>query len=222
MLGGRFMSSIEIEAKTTQEAIERACKHFHLDEEELDIEVLESRSTGIFGVVGNKKVKIRVTPRKDTCIVLAQETLKKMISLISADTKISAEKKGDDIILNIEGNNPGILIGHRGRTLEALEFIVNKVVNKASEKKVRVIVDSENYRQRREEFLQRLAFRMGEKAKKTKRTVTIDPISPHDRRIVHLTLKGDQQISTKSKGEGLFKEVLIIPKQKEDDERQNG
>jgi spoIIIJ-associated protein len=222
MLGGRFMSSIEIEAKTTQEAIERACKHFHLDEEELDIEVLESRSTGIFGVVGNKKVKIRVTPKKDTCIVLAQETLKKMISLISADTKISAEKKGDDIILNIEGNNPGILIGHRGRTLEALEFIVNKVVNKASEKKVRVIVDSENYRQRREEFLQRLAFRMGEKAKKTKRTVTIDPISPHDRRIVHLTLKGDQQISTKSKGEGLFKEVLIIPKQKEDDERQNG
>jgi len=216
------MSSIEIEAKTTQEAIERACKHFHLDEEELDIEVLESRSTGIFGVVGNKKVKIRVTPKKDTCIVLAQETLKKMISLISADTKISAEKKGDDIILNIEGNNPGILIGHRGRTLEALEFIVNKVVNKASEKKVRVIVDSENYRQRREEFLQRLAFRMGEKAKKTKRTVTIDPISPHDRRIVHLTLKGDQQISTKSKGEGLFKEVLIIPKQKEDDERQNG
>jgi spoIIIJ-associated protein len=102
MLGGRFMSSIEIEAKTTQEAIERACKHFHLDEEELDIEVLESRSTGIFGVVGNKKVKIRVTPKKDTCIVLAQETLKKMISLISADTKISAEKKGDDIILNIE------------------------------------------------------------------------------------------------------------------------
>jgi spoIIIJ-associated protein len=96
------------------------------------------------------------------------------------------------------------------------------VVNKASGKKVRVIVDSENYRQRREEFLQRLAFRMGEKAKKTKRTVTIDPISPHDRRIVHLTLKGDQQISTKSKGEGLFKEVLIIPKQKEDDERQNG
>lgn len=216
------MSSIEIEAKTTQEAIERACKHFHLDEEELDIEVLESRSTGIFGVVGNKKVKIRVTPKKDTCIMLAQETLKKIISLISADTKISAEKKGDDITLNIEGNNPGILIGHRGRTLEALEFIVNKVVNKASEKKVRVIVDSENYRQRREEFLQRLAFRMGEKAKKTKRTVTIDPISPHDRRIVHLTLKEDQQISTKSKGEGLFKEVFIIPKQKEDDERQNG
>jgi len=213
MLGGNFMSSLEIEARTTQEAIEKACKHFHLGEEELDIEVLESRSTGIFGIVGNKKVKIRVTPKKDNSMVVAQETLKKIISLIPVDTKISAEKRGDDIILNIiEGNNPGILIGHRGKTLEALEFIVNKVVNKASEKKVKVIIDSENYRQRREEFLKRLAFKMGEKAKKTKKTVTIDPISPHDRRIVHLALKGDHQISTKSKGEGIFKKVFIIPK----------
>jgi len=212
------MSSIEIEAKTTQEAIEKACKHFHLSEEELDIEVLEIRSTGIFGMVGNKKTKIRVTPKQDNTIVVAQETLRKIVSLISEDTKISAEKKGDDIILTIEGNNPRTLIGHRGRTLEALEFIVNKAVNKASEKKVRVIVDSENYRQRREEFLKRLAFRMGEKAKKTKKTVATDPMSPHDRRIVHLALKEDHQVQTESKGEGFLKEVLIIPNKNNRDE----
>ncbi len=212
------MSSIEIEAKTTQEAIEKACKHFHLSEEELDIEVLEIRSTGIFGMVGNKKTKIRVTPKQDNTIVVAQETLKKIVSLISEDTKISAEKKGDDIILTIEGNNPRTLIGHRGRTLEALEFIVNKAVNKASEKKVRVIVDSENYRQRREEFLKRLAFRMGEKAKKAKKAVATDPMSPHDRRIVHLALKEDHQVQTESKGEGFFKEVFIIPNKNNIDE----
>jgi spoIIIJ-associated protein len=219
MLGGNFMSSIEIEAKTTQEAIEKACKHFHLSEEELDIEVLEDRSTGIFGIVGNKKAKIRVTPKKGGSMAVAQETLKKIISLISADTRISAEKKGEDIILNIEGNNTGILIGHKGKTLEALEFIVNKAVNKASEQKVRVIVDSENYRKRREESLKTLAFKMGEKAKKTKKTVTIDPISPRDRRIVHLALKGDHQISTKSEGEGLFKRIFIIPNKEKIDER---
>jgi len=213
------MSSIEIEAKTTQEAIEKACKHFHLSEEELDIEVLEDRSTGIFGIVGNKKAKIRVTPKKGGSMAVAQETLKKIISLISADTRISAEKKGEDIILNIEGNNTGILIGHKGKTLEALEFIVNKAVNKASEQKVRVIVDSENYRKRREESLKTLAFKMGEKAKKTKKTVTIDPISPRDRRIVHLALKGDHQISTKSEGEGLFKRIFIIPNKEKIDER---
>jgi len=216
------MTSIEIEARTMQEAIEKACKHFDLSEEELDIQVLESRSTGIFGIVGNKKTKIRVTPRKNNALAVAQETLGKIISLISPDTKISAEKKGDDIILTIEGNNPRVLIGHRGRTLEALEFIVNKAVNKASEKKVRVIVDSENYRQRREEFLKRLAFKMGEKAKRTKKAVATDPLSPHDRRIVHLALKGDHQVQTKSKGEGFFKKVSVIPTMTNLDEKQHG
>jgi len=215
------MSSTEIEAKTTQEAIEKACKHFNLSEEELDIEVLETRSVGIFGLAGNKKAKIRATPKRDNSTALAQEILTKIVTLISPDTKISARRKADDIVLNIEGNNPGILIGPKGKTLEALEFIINKAVNKASEKKVRVIVDAENYRQRREEFLERLAFRMGEKAKKTRKTVTIDPISPHDRRIVHLALKGDYQLQTKSNGEGFFKSVFIIPTKKKIDKNQN-
>ncbi len=213
------MSSIEIEAKTTQEAIEKACEHFHLSKEELDIEVLEDRSTGIFGIVGNKKAKIRVTPKKDDSMVVAQETLEKIISLISADTRISAERKADEIILNFTGNNTGILIGHKGKTLEAIEYIVNKAVNKASEKKVRVIVDSENYRKRRDESLKTLAFQMAEKAKKTNRTATIDPISPRDRRIVHLALKEDHRISTKSEGEGLFKRIFIIPSKEKTDEK---
>ncbi len=212
------MSSIEIEAKTTQEAIEKACEHFHLSEEELDIEVLETRSTGIFGIVGNRKAKIRATPKKDSTVAVAQETLKKIISLISPDTMISAEKRGDDLFLNIKGNNAGILIGRNGKTLEALESIVNKAVNKASKRRVRVIVDSENYRKRREDSLRTLAYRMGEKAKRTKKTVHTDPISPRDRRIIHLALKGDSQVSTKSQGEGQYKRVYIIPNRNKVDE----
>jgi spoIIIJ-associated protein len=220
-VGGDFMSSIEIEAKTTEEAIKKACEHFHLTEAELDIEVLESRSTGIFGLVGNKKAKIRVKIRENNTIAVAEETLRKIISLMSIDAKISAERKGDDIVLNIEGNNTGILIGHKGRTLEALEFIVNKAVNKAAEKKVRVIVDTENYRQRKEESLKRLALKMGEQAKRTRKTVTINSVNPHDRRIIHLALKGDNQVQTKSDGEGLFKKVYIIPNKKKADEKEN-
>jgi len=215
------MSSIEIEAKTTEEAIKKACEHFHLTEAELDIEVLESRSTGIFGLVGNRKAKIRVKIRENNTIAVAEETLRKIISLMSIDAKISAERKGDDIVLNIEGNNTGILIGHKGRTLEALEFIVNKAVNKAAEKKVRVIVDTENYRQRKEESLKRLALKMGEQAKRTRKTVTIDSVNPHDRRIIHLTLKGDNQVQTKSDGEGLFKKIYIIPNKKKADEKES-
>jgi spoIIIJ-associated protein len=208
------MSSIEIEAKTTQEAIEKACEHFHVHEEDLDIEVLETRSVGIFGLTGNKKAKIRVTPKEDNSVAIAQQILTKIISLISPDTTVSADKRDDAIVLNIEGNNPGILIGPKGKTLEALEFIMNKAVNKTSEKKVRVIVDAENYRQRREEFLKRTACKMGEQAKETQKTITMDPMSPHDRRIVHLALRGDYQLQTRSNGEGFFKRVLIIPKKK--------
>ncbi|MFO8163527.1 MAG: RNA-binding cell elongation regulator Jag/EloR [Thermodesulfobacteriota bacterium] len=215
------MSSIEIEAKTTQEAIKKACEHFNVCEEELDIEILETRSVGIFGLTGNKKAKIRVTPKENTNIVLAQQILTKIISSISPDTKVTAEKKADDIVLNIEGNNPGILIGPKGKTLEALEFIINKAVNKASEKKVRVTVDAENYRQRREEFLRGLALKMGEKAKEIQKTVTIDPMSPHDRRVVHLALRGDYQLQTRSDGEGFFKSIFIIPKKKKIDKEQN-
>ncbi|MBW2339096.1 MAG: Jag N-terminal domain-containing protein [Deltaproteobacteria bacterium] len=216
------MSSIEIEAKTTEEAIKKACEHFHLTEGALDIEVLESSSTGIFGLVGNRKAKIRVTVKEDSAIAVAQETLRKIISLMSIDTKISAVRKGDDIVLNIEGNNTGILIGHKGRTLEALEFIVNKAVNRATETKVRVIVDTENYRKRKEESLKGLALKMGEQAKRTKKTVTIDSVNPHDRRIIHLALKGDSQIQTKSDGEGLFKKVHIIPNRKKTNKEESG
>jgi spoIIIJ-associated protein len=215
------MSSIEIEARTTEEAIKKACEHLHLSEEDLDIEVLESRSGGIFGLVGNKKARIRVKIKTDNSMLVAQETLERIISLMSLDSKISGEKKGDDIVLNIEGSNTAILIGYKGRTLEALEYIVNKAVNKAAEKKVRVILDSENYRQRREESLQRLALKMGDQAKRTGKTVTINAVNPHDRRIIHLTLKGDPQVQTKSDGEGLLKRVCIIPNRKKTNEKQS-
>jgi spoIIIJ-associated protein len=215
------MSSIEIEARTTEEAIQKACEHLHLSQEDLDIEVLESRSAGIFGLVGNKKARIRVKIKADSSMLVAQETLERIISLMSLDSKVTAEKKGDDIVLNMEGNNTGILIGYKGRTLEALEYIVNRAVNKVAENRVRVILDSENYRQRKEESLRRLALKMSEQAKKTRKTATINAINPHDRRIVHLALKGDPHVQTKSDGEGLLKKVHIIPNRRKANEEQS-
>jgi spoIIIJ-associated protein len=214
------MTAIEIEGKTAQKAIEKACEHFHMSREDLDIEVLENRSIGIFGITGNRKAKIRATPKIDPCVQLAREVLTKIISLISPNTAVSAEKKGEDIRVTLEGNNPGILIGSQGKTLEAMEFIANKAVNRVSEKKIRVIVDAENYRKRREESLQRLAEGLAEKAKKTGRPVMSNPMNPHERRIVHLSLKGDRGVQTKSKGEGFYKKILILPYDEKADEKQ--
>ncbi len=212
------MSSIEIEAKTKKEAVIKACNHFQLSEEDLNIEVLEDRSTGIFGIVGNRRVKIKASPVDDGPVAIARQTLEKITSLISGDTKVSAKKKGDNIWLNIQGNNPRILIGHKGKMLEALQIIVNKAVNKSSDKSIRVVVDAENYRQKREESLKRLALRLSEKAKKTKRKVSTNPINPHERRVIHLALRDDRQIQTKSQGSGIYKKVLVMPSQNSEKE----
>jgi len=145
-------------------------------------------------------------------VLVAKESLEKILSLIPIDTTVHAEKNNGRIALSIEGDSSGLLIGRRGRTLDALQYIVNKIVNKALEKRVQVQIDSENYRQRRSETLTQMALKMGEKAKKIRKPVATNLLNPHDRRIVHLTLKDDRELDTRSRGDGILKKVVIIPK----------
>jgi len=208
----------EFEGKTTEEALENASKELNLPLEELNFDIIEPGSAGIFGLVGGKRAKIKVTLDKpeenigENGLQLAQETLEKILELIPVEATVSVEQTDGKIALNIEGDKSGLLIGRRGKTLDALQYIVNKIVNKALEKKHYIVVDSENYRKRREESLTQLALKMGDKAKKTKKPVTTNLLNPHDRRIVHLTLKEDEYLDTKSRGDGLLKKVVIIPK----------
>lgn len=214
------MQTYEFEGKNTEEAIENASKELNLPVEELDIDIIEPGSAGIFGLVGGKKAKIRVavksTPKtiEEHELHLAKEALERILSLIPVEATISAQQIDHTINLNIDGDKSGLLIGRKGKTLDALQFIVNKIVNKSLDKKVRVLVDSENYRQRRKESLIQLALRMGDKAKRIKKPVTTTPLNPHERRIVHLALKENGNLETKSRGEGLLKKVMIIPKLK--------
>jgi spoIIIJ-associated protein len=208
----------EFEGKTTEEALEKASRDLDLPLEELNFDIIEPGSAGIFGLVGGKKARIRVTIEKPEEVVgenglqLARETLEKILESIPVETTVSVEQSDGRIALNIEGDKSGLLIGRRGKTLDALQYIVNKIVNKSLGKKQYVVIDSENYRKRREESLTELALKMGEKARKIKKPVTTNLLNPHDRRIVHLTLKGDDNLDTKSRGEGLLKKVVIIPK----------
>lgn len=220
------MDTYEFEGKTTEEAIEKASLKLNLPVEELDIDIIEPGSSGIFGLVGNKKAKIKVTFKKaimphdaydetghgENELVLAKETLENILALIPVETTVDAEQMDENIALNIEGDSSGLLIGRKGKTLDALQFIVNKIVNKTVENKIRVIIDSENYRQRRRESLTQLALRMGDKAKQIQKSVSTSPLNPRDRRIIHLVLKEDEKLDTRSRGEGLLKKVLITPK----------
>jgi spoIIIJ-associated protein len=145
-------------------------------------------------------------------LFVAKESLEKILSLIPIDTTVRAEKNNGRIALSIEGDSSGLLIGRRGRTLDALQYIVNKIVNKALEKRVQIQIDSENYRQRRRETLAQMALKMGDKAKRMHKPVTTNLLNPYDRRIVHLVLKDDKELDTRSRGDGILKKVVIIPK----------
>ena len=216
-----IMQAFEFEGKTTEEAIENACRQLKLTKDEIDIEIIEPGSAGIFGLVGGRKAKVKVTttgeepePVEETNgVAIAKDALENILTLIPMEgTTVSAAQNDGTIALNIEGDTSGLLIGRKGRTLDALQFIVNKIVNKALEKRTQVVVDSENYRQRRRDSLIQMGMRMGEKAKNIGKPVVTNLLNPHDRRIVHMALRDDESLDTKSRGEGILKKILIIPK----------
>ena len=229
----------EFVGKTTEEAIKSASLELNIPEEELDIDIIEPGSAGIFGLVGTKKAKIKVifnssdkseTPRKEdgdsksvTTSSMEKETdsqdlntakdiLERILELIPAEeVTVTAEKIDGKLNLNMTGDTYGLLIGRKGRTLDALQYLVNRAVNKALDKRIRVVIDSENYRQRRIKSLTQLALKMGDKVKKAQKPMTTNLLNSHDRRIVHLTLKEDTDLDTSSRGDGMLKKVLIIP-----------
>jgi spoIIIJ-associated protein len=245
------MEPYEFEGKNAEEAIDNASRELHLPVEDLNVEIIEPGSAGIFGLVGGKKTKIRVSFKgalraageekgveiarealraageekgveiaretlrasdEEKGVEIAQEALEKILSLIPVETTIKANQIDGKITLCIEGDKSGLLIGRKGKTLDALQYIVNKIVNKALDSKTNIVVDSENYRKRREESLVQLALKMGDKAKKIRKPVSTNLLNPHDRRIVHLALKEDEGLDTRSRGDGLMKKVVIIPK----------
>ena len=147
-------------------------------------------------------------------IDLGKEALQKMADLITEDATVEAETKEDRLTLKITGGNAGILIGRKGQTLDAMQFLTDKIINRKSEARVRVKVDIEGYMETRKTNLKHLAYKMAEKAKKTGRPTTINQMSAQDRRIVHLALKDDAQVRTQSMGDGYYRRLVIFPKKK--------
>ncbi len=223
------MQFYEFEGKNVEEAIMSATKTLNVSRDELNYEVLEPGSAGIFGIVGGRKAKVKVWLKRDEeeerkkelplkMAKLVTETILNMVS--KGKVEVEAEMTDGSISLNVTGEDAGVLIGKNGQTLDALQYILNRIVNRQLEKKVLVVVDIENYRKRRRESLVEMAKKMAEKAKRLRRPVSTNPMSARDRRIIHLALKDDRQLETKSKGEGLLKKVVIYPKLRSQNRRQ--
>lgn len=158
----------------------------------------------------NKGNEIDAKSLSEKYLETAKDVLEKILALIPVEATVKAEVSHGKIMMNLEGDASGILIGRKGKTLDALEYLVNRMINNRSDKKIKVILDSENYRQRHIESLTQLALKIGEKVKKQKKSLSTMPLNPHDRRIIHLALKNDENLDTRSRGEGLMKKVLII------------
>jgi spoIIIJ-associated protein len=219
------MEYLEFEGKSTEEAIQQACAHFQVPAEELEIEIVSVGSPGIFGL-GSRKAKIRAALRAEvepSLLPQAQKILEQMLEWMQEPAKVTAFLEDDRITLRIETDDAGLLIGKQGQTLEALQYLVTKILAKQTRKKVRVLIDVESYRARHNEALAHLALKNGEKVKRSGRPVTLNPMNPHDRRIVHMALQDDKDLKTMSRGEGLYKKVIIYPvKKKEGQEEPSG
>lgn len=288
----------EFTGKDVNIAIKNACSALSLSKDKLKYDVISEGTSGIFGIVGRKDAKIRVTLPKiddseekegilsmvdeafgeetrreekplmsgpeieeddddedgysddyvddfanedidedpyenveaeaedeeeteedavdvtEESAALGVETLQKIADLITEDAKVSAQTEGNRLTLCIEGGNSGILIGRKGQTLDAMQFLTDKIINRKSDARVRVRVDIEGYMETRKSNLKHLAYKMADKAKKTGRPATINQMSAQDRRIVHLALKDDTKVRTQSMGEGYYRRLVIFPKKK--------
>jgi spoIIIJ-associated protein len=149
----------------------------------------------------------------------AGEVLGEILQRMGIEATVELKEDPQRTILDIKGDDAGLVIGKKGATLEALQFLVSKIIHRGSEGDAGssklvikpVVIDAEGYRARREEALVELANRLGEKARETGRTITVNPMSPHERRIIHVALQDTPGVTTRSEGEGIFRRLLIIP-----------
>lgn len=203
------MKSIETIGKTTEEAIQNALKQLNVTEDKVNIEILEEGSKGFLNIIGVKPAKVKVTLKRDY-ISEATSFLRDVLNTMNIKAEINVKEENDEIKINLIGPNMGVLIGYRGETLDSLQYLLSLIINKNHEEAYkRVILDTANYRHNRQETLRRLALKMGDKVRKSGRTLKLEPMNPYERRIIHSTLQNNAYVTTHSEGEEPYRKVVI-------------
>ena len=203
------MEFVEFSAKTVNDAIIEACQKFTVASDKLEYEVIEEGSSGFLGI-GSKPAVIKARVKssiEDTAKDFLNGVFEAMNMVVVSEVKYNEDENTMDIELS--GDEMGVLIGKRGQTLDSLQYLVSLVVNKDTENYIRVKVDTENYRQRRRETLENLAKNISFKVKRTKRAVSLEPMNPYERRIIHSALQNDRYVVTRSEGEEPYRHVVI-------------
>lgn len=211
----------EITGKTVDEALTNAMLELGTTIENLEYEVIEKESSGFLGMFG-KPARIRARIK-----MTVENTAKKFLSDvfstmdINAKVEVQFDQENATVEVNIDGDEMGVLIGKRGQTLDSLQYLVSLVVNKNSENYIKVKLDTENYRARRKETLENLAKNIAFKVKRSRKPVSLEPMNPYERRIIHSALQNDKYVETYSEGEEPYRKVVINVKKTFRDTRPN-
>jgi spoIIIJ-associated protein len=208
------MRSVVKVAKTVREAVDIALEELSVSETDVQVEVLEEPSKGLFGIIGTKDAVVKVTVVNDPVEITENFLNRILLSMkIKGDVLVRREDSCLKVeIININSSDMGIVIGKRGNTLDAIQYLLSLSVNRNRDDYIKVIVDIKGYRKKREETLIRLANRMAEKSKYSKRPVKLEPMNPYERRIIHSALQNVNGIATYSEGEEPYRRVVIQAK----------
>ncbi|GAW30218.1 RNA-binding cell elongation regulator Jag/EloR [Carboxydocella sp. ULO1] len=199
--------------KTVEEAIATCLAELKVDRSQVQVEVLQEPSKGFMGLF-SKPAQVKVI-YIETPVNRAVSFLKSVCQKLGLNVEIEADVQGEYVTLNITGEDKealGVLIGRRGDTLDALQYLVNLVANKQADDRQKFVLDVEGYRKRREQTLQRLALKMAEKVKRYGKEIALEPMSPQERRIIHTTLQNHKYVYTTSEGEEPYRKIVIFPK----------
>ena len=202
--------------KTVDDAITNALVSLEITSDSLEYEVLEKGSSGFLGM-GSKPAKIQARVKAQeaepqSIEEVCEEFLSKVFNAMDLVVKINVNVTEEEVCVDLIGDDMGVLIGKRGQTLDSLQYLLSLVINKNTEKYLRVKLDTENYRERRKETLENLAKNIAFKVKRTKRPVSLEPMNPYERRIIHSALQNDKYVTTKSEGEEPYRHVVVILK----------
>ncbi len=201
---------IEVTGKDIEQAKQTALKELDLPVERVEFEVLEEPSKGLFGLFGAKLAKIRAVEKELTPLERAQDFLKAIFASMHKDVELECIKEEINYKINLIGENLGVLIGKHGQTLDSLQYLTNMVANKNSmSSRIRIVLDVENYRSRREETLCQLAQRLATKARKYRTKIVLEPMNRHERKIIHMALQNYADIITYSDGVEPYRKIVV-------------
>lgn len=203
------MKIIEMTGRTVEEAVRNALNELKVSEDKIEVEILEEGSKGLFKLIGAKPARIRAKVKRDY-IYEAKVFLRDILNAMGIKAEIRIKEENETIKIFLTGPDMGILIGYRGETLDSLQYLVSLVVNKGHETAYkRVVLDTENYRSKREETLRRLAQKVAGTVRRTGKLIKLEPMNPYERRIIHSALQDDRYVQTFSEGEEPYRRVVI-------------